>query len=189
MNKLTKIAILSTTLLATTLATVETSSARERYPYWRKHHSGHIGNKALAAGAFGLAAGVIVGSALAAPAYRPRYYRARPVYIERAPIYVEPQPVYVEPVRRYVEPDTYYDQGYDQGYDQDDGVQAGNRDYFPDKPRRAADDEVFNSRQAGNFEPWSDQWRTYCSQKYRTFNQRTGTYHGIDGQDHFCTAG
>lgn len=35
-------------------------------------------------------------------------------------------------------------------------------------------------------EPWSPAWYKWCDERYRTFNPRTGTYHGYDGLDHFC---
>lgn len=37
------------------------------------------------------------------------------------------------------------------------------------------------------FQPWSRQWRDFCSNRYRTFNPNTGTYLGNDGRWHFCT--
>mgnify|MGYP003633853150 CR=1 FL=1 len=41
-------------------------------------------------------------------------------------------------------------------------------------------------RHVGGYEPWSQSWMRYCSNKYRSFNASTGTYRGYDGQDHFC---
>ncbi len=38
----------------------------------------------------------------------------------------------------------------------------------------------------GSFEPWTQSWFRYCSNKYRSFNASTGTYRGYDGRDHFC---
>ncbi|MCO6185485.1 BA14K family protein [Rhizobium sp. L1K21] len=38
-------------------------------------------------------------------------------------------------------------------------------------------------------EPWTREWFDYCSDRYRSFNPRTGTYNGYDGRTHFCTAG
>lgn len=40
----------------------------------------------------------------------------------------------------------------------------------------------------GRYEPWSNSWFRYCSNKYRSFNASTGTYRGYDGLDHFCVA-
>jgi len=37
-------------------------------------------------------------------------------------------------------------------------------------------------------EPWSPSWYRYCEERYRSFNPRTGTFRGFDGQDHFCVA-
>ena len=38
----------------------------------------------------------------------------------------------------------------------------------------------------GAYQPWSQSWLRYCSNKYRSFNASTGTYRGYDGRDHFC---
>jgi hypothetical protein len=35
-------------------------------------------------------------------------------------------------------------------------------------------------------QPWTPAWYEYCSQKYKTFDARTGYYNGLDGQRHFC---
>lgn len=80
--------------------------------------------------------------------------------------------VYVDrgPVSVYDEPEYYVD------------------DYPPPPPRRPAyrPQPVYQSY---NLEPWTGAWYEYCSQRYRSFNSRTGTYVGYDGQSHFCTAG
>jgi hypothetical protein len=41
---------------------------------------------------------------------------------------------------------------------------------------------------AGAMEPWTPEWYGYCSDRYRTFNARTGTFVGYDGLTHFCVA-
>ena len=40
----------------------------------------------------------------------------------------------------------------------------------------------------GALEPWSADWYDYCSDRYRSFNPRSGTFMGYDGQEHFCVA-
>jgi hypothetical protein len=40
----------------------------------------------------------------------------------------------------------------------------------------------------GAIEPWTSAWYEYCSDRYRSFKPRTGTYSGRDGQEHFCVA-
>ncbi|WP_254493746.1 BA14K family protein [Bartonella sp. B1099] len=37
-------------------------------------------------------------------------------------------------------------------------------------------------------QPWTRGWLQYCKKKYRSFNPKTGTFRGYDGQDHFCYA-
>src|SRR5690606_2445069 len=41
---------------------------------------------------------------------------------------------------------------------------------------------------AGSIEPWTRDWYEYCSDRYRSFNARTGTFTGYDGRQHFCVA-
>jgi hypothetical protein len=35
-------------------------------------------------------------------------------------------------------------------------------------------------------DPWSPEWYSYCSQRYRSFNPQTGYFLGYDGNYHFC---
>ena len=91
-----KIAILATAALATVIVPLTSASADSWRGdrYYRHHHGGYNGGDALAAGAIGLAAGALIGGALAQPAepiyrdYDDGYYR-RPVrvYREVAPRY------------------------------------------------------------------------------------------------------
>jgi hypothetical protein len=38
------------------------------------------------------------------------------------------------------------------------------------------------------FEPWTPAWYRYCSNRYQSFDARTGTFTGFDGQQLFCVA-
>ncbi|TIS56801.1 BA14K family protein [Mesorhizobium sp.] len=138
MNRIFMTAILAAAVAATTLATLPAASADE----WRHHrHHGH--GDAVAAGVLGLAAGALIGGALA-----------------------NPQPSY-----------SYYDPSYDDGYYR----------YRPAPVRRYYVEPrvVYADRYA---EPWTRAWYEYCSDRYRSFNARTGTFTGNDGEQHFCTA-
>ena len=70
---------------------------------------------------------------------------------------------------------------YDPGYDDYDGYArpAPVRRYY------AQPKVVYAHRYA---EPWTRAWYEYCSDRYRTFNARSGTFTGNDGEQHFCTA-
>ncbi len=57
-------------------------------------------------------------------------------------------------------------------------------DYYPEPERR-----VIYRRPAPSFEPWTQSWYDYCSQRYRTFSPDSGTFVGNDGREHFCVAG
>ncbi|CAN7608240.1 BA14K family protein [Agrobacterium tumefaciens] len=120
---------------------------------------------AILGGVLGLAAGVAVGSAMSrpAPAYEERVYVDEPSYIDEEPDYryyrAAPQPVY-RPAPVYRAQPVY--------------------DSRP----------VYNQRRTyRTIEPWTNAWYDYCSQRYRSFNTRTGTYTDYDGQRHFCVAG
>ncbi|MCO4315830.1 BA14K family protein [Phyllobacterium sp. 21LDTY02-6] len=89
MNKGTKLAILATAVVATVVAPL--SSASADHHRWRRHHH-RGGGDALAAGAIGLAAGALIGGALAQPREPEVVYRD---YDDRR--------VYREPVRVYRE--------------------------------------------------------------------------------------
>ena len=57
-------------------------------------------------------------------------------------------------------------------------------DDFPPPPRSHR--RTHNVR-SHSVEPWTGAWYDYCSQRYRSFNPRTGTFIGFDGRTHFCT--
>jgi len=146
MNRIFKTAVLSAAMAATMLVALPAANADE----WR-HHRHHGNGDAIAAGVLGLAAGALIGGALAN---------------DRPP----------PDANRYYD-DGYYNDGY---YDRDVRVRpAPVRRYYVE-PR-----VVYADRYA---EPWTRDWYEYCSDRYRTFNSRTGTFTGNDGEQHFCTA-
>ncbi len=134
MNRFFKAFVLSTAVIATMATALPAAEARD----WRRHHYHSRSNgDAVAAGVIGLAAGALIGGALAS---QPRYYEPEPTYIIR-----EPRPA---PVRRYYRDDYY----------------------------------------RASYEPWSPEWYRYCSDRYRSFDARSGTFMGYDGLRHFCQA-
>lgn len=46
--------------------------------------------------------------------------------------------------------------------------------------------DVITYQGSASLEPWSQGWREWCSNRYRSFNPQTGTFRGYDGFDHFC---
>ncbi|TPP11586.1 BA14K family protein [Rhizobium glycinendophyticum] len=80
----------------------------------------------------------------------------------------------------------YVDQGPVSVYDDQDYYVD---DYPPPPPQRRPVYRPQPVYQSYAIEPWTGAWHQYCSQRYRSFNPRTGTYIGYDGQSHFCTAG
>ena len=146
MNRIFKTAVLSAAMAATMLVALPAANADE----WR-HHRHHGNGDAIAAGVLGLAAGALIGGALAN---------------DRPP----------PDANRYYD-DGYYNDGY---YDREVRVRpAPVRRYYVE-PR-----VVYADRYA---EPWTRDWYEYCSDRYRSFNSRTGTFTGNDGEQHFCTA-
>lgn len=70
----------------------------------RRHYHRSNGGDVAAGAIVGLAAGALIGSALAGPRYAPVDVYAGPrVYYEPAPVYVRPAPVYVQPAPVYYE--------------------------------------------------------------------------------------
>jgi BA14K-like protein. len=47
---------------------------------------------------------------------------------------------------------------------------------------------AYRPQRVGSLEPWTQGWYDYCSQRYRSFDPRSGTFRGYDGRDHFCVA-
>lgn len=90
MMNFAKYSLLSAAIAIVPLAASSEANAGD---YYRRHQR----EDALAAGAIGLAAGLVTGSLIAS---QPRavYVEPEPVYIEPAPrrVYVEPEPVYVD---------------------------------------------------------------------------------------------
>lgn len=95
MNRIVKAAAASVLIGATTLVAIAPASAHDHRRY--RDNTGAV----VAAGALGLAAGALLGSAnrQADVVYRydePRYERPRPVYERPVRVYEQPRPVYVE---------------------------------------------------------------------------------------------
>lgn len=58
-------------------------------------------------------------------------------------------------------------------------------------PRRAyvvREPQVIYADRYSSYEPWTRDWYQYCSDRYRSFNPRTGTFVGYDGVRRFCEA-
>lgn len=54
--------------------------------------------------------------------------------------------------------------------------------------RAYAEPDIVYVDDYASLEPWTPQWYAYCSDRYRSFNERTGTFTGFDGRQHFCVA-
>ncbi len=61
-------------------------------------------------------------------------------------------------------------------------------DYSYRRPTRVYRERVYVNDYAGGLEPWSPEWYDYCSDRYRSFSPRSGTFVGYDGREHFCAA-
>lgn len=62
------------------------------------------------------------------------------------------------------------------------------RVYYPPQPAYNAYPAAPAKVKYRGAQPWSQAWYNYCTQKYRSFNPKTGTYRGYDGANHFCVA-
>ncbi|WP_026380992.1 BA14K family protein [Afifella pfennigii] len=159
-------ATLALALVATSLPSTASADRWHKRGWDRPHHGGYYERRrddagaALAAGVIGLAAGAIIGSALApAPVYaappppRPVYVAPRPVYVAPPPVYEAPAPVYRAPLRRSGNPLVVYED-------------TAGRGYAP--------------------EPWTPEWYVYCKSKYRSFDERSGTFQPYEGPRRLC---
>ena len=143
--------------------------------------------------------GGFVGAALLPQVYPgysayPAYpvYAAPPIYVEPAPVVVYEEPVYSAPVYS-ARPAYSGPSGYRPAYPQRHSL-AEVESYQPryEAPREGGprvltyEDTVGGDRVA-SAEPWSPEWYDYCRSKFRSFDERSGTFLGFDGQRHFCT--
>lgn len=128
-----------------------------------RHHGGYNGGGGL------LAAGV-VGAVIGAAVARPYYYGPPAVYVAPQPAYVyeEPSYTYVAP-RTHYGPPAYWRRPLSEFY----GTPPTG--YPPAYPQTQA-----------NAEAWTPAWYDYCRNKFRSFDENSGTYLGYDGQRHFC---
>lgn len=209
MHKFAKTAILATAVIASLATTFEAASAGDRWRRgfhnhgWRYHHGPGFRGRWAAAGVLGLTAGVIVGEALSQPRV---VYRERPDVVVHEGPYADPDAAdeYVGPVDGddpdddvYVAPRDHsrvYQSQRDDRYQGDDegrmDEQAQDDNYFPDRPAKEHKRPTKNTVTAEvKLEPWTAKWRTYCKQRFPSFNATTGTYKGYDGKSHFCTSG
>lgn len=159
--------VMAIAVAAATIAPFNSASAGD----WDRHDRR---DAALLGGVLGLAAGVAVGSAL-----------SRPAPVEEERVYIDPAPrryQAYEPSYVYEEPDyRYYRPAPQPVYRQAPVYRA--QPVYDSRP-------VYNQRQTyRTIEPWTNAWYDYCSQRYRSFNSRAGTYTDYDGQRHFCVAG
>ena len=117
----------------------------------------------------GLAAGALIGGALAAPYYYGGYYGgpdyyASPYYAE--PYYAVDQGYYTEPVGG----------GYYSG-----GAYYGGGDYYRGAYARSGGDYY-----RGTYARSGSGDVNYCMRRYRTYDARSGTFIGNDGRRHPC---
>jgi BA14K-like protein len=61
------------------------------------------------------------------------------------------------------------------------------RGYYVQPDYASGPDVVYVDRARGA-EPWSRGWYRYCENRYRSFDARSGTFIGNDGEEHFCIA-
>jgi hypothetical protein len=177
---------LAATLGAALMLPAHDAEAGKRHHRHHHHHGGGV----LAAGI----AGAFFGALATAPRY-PAY--AAPVYIEPYPVYVEPYPVYVEPQPVYVYPEAHYVSPPATPYParrpltdiapayQSYGV---SKTPFDGPDVITYDETVRGVATASATEPWTQGWLAYCRNRFRSFDDESGTYLGFDGKRHFCVA-
>jgi hypothetical protein len=210
MNKFVKISVLTLAALATVATSIQIADAGERN--WKKRW--HKRNVVV-----GVTAGVVAGAVIASRprvVYRdaPIIVEGRSVY-DREMAYDEDDTIYADPDQAYGR--QYYSEDEDDteeyaapSDDRDYGYndQAGLDDnYFPDRPAARADRNKADTRRAvvtdaqprkvapvrqanaAGIQPWTKEWRTYCTSRFASFNPQNGTYLGYDQKRHFCKAG
>lgn len=139
-------------------------------------------------------AGGIIGSALIGPAYPPppppavvyvdpgvHYGPYYPVYEPPAVVYQPPVVVYEQPPVTYAPPVVVEPKHYRRPLTEYNAKRIHRNHGAP--PKVITYDDAVGG---GMAEPWSEAWFDYCRSKFRSFDAKTGTYLGYDGQRHFC---
>lgn len=175
--------------IAITLATAVTLSATAPMAVANAGHNKHKG-ELIAAGVIGLALGAIV-----ADSSHRRRQRADVTYYNY-PNYAPPQPVtaYPQPYYGKVPRGSYDNHRYERPRYQppqpprhyNKRKHRRNPVELQSSPRVITYDQAMRKSNAA--EPWTPAWYSYCSGKFRSFNAKSGTYLGYDGQRHFCVA-
>lgn len=172
---------------AALVAAAAMAPASEAAAEHRRHYR-HNNGDALIAGV----AGVLLGAAIASPGPVYAVPQGPVYYVEPQPVYVEPVPVYRPPYHSVTEPyrvepqERVYRQPYSQYQPQPDYRQPRHHN---SGPKVVTYDDTVGSGDGGfgaSYEPWTQAWYDYCSDKYRSFDPQTGTYKGYDGLRHFC---
>jgi BA14K-like protein len=131
------------------------------------YHGGYNGGDLFAAG--------VVGAVIGAAVARPYNYGPPAVYVAPQPTYVYQNPPYAYTApRTYYGPPAYWRRPLSEFY----GTPPTG--YPPAYPEGQS---YGNSLTA---EAWTPGWLDYCRNKFRSFDERSGTYLGFDGQRHFC---
>lgn len=186
--------LMTATFLATTLMPPSVASAEQRRHVKRHHNQHHVRNyrrpnrhyhynsagNIIAGSIIGLTVGAIAESSAR---WRYDHYYSRDYY---GPTYADPAyPIYDGPYEYDREPRPYAarEPGPSRGY--------APREPRPDRIRtgKVLDaPKVITYEESASLEPWSDSWISYCRTKYRSFNPKSGTFLGYDGDRHFCVA-
>lgn len=135
--------------------------------------------------------GGFVGATLFPPVYpaAPVYVAPPPpVYVQPAPVVVYEEPVYSAPV--YTARPAYSGpSGIRPAYPERRSladVEAYPPRHGTGDPRVVTYDDTMGGQQIAAAEPWSPEWYDYCRSRFRSFDERSGTFLGYDGQRHFC---
>ncbi|MBL1404928.1 MAG: BA14K family protein [Rhizobiales bacterium] len=183
---------ISTTVLPVANANADHKSYRKHYQH-KKHYKNHDRHHAhrkhkksskrssskgdkIAAGIIGFAIGALLVSEAAKAnnrSYQPTYHQPKPIY--REPINFGPTKIY----------DPYYVErrSLNNVYTAPTYKKTKRTNYDAPKVITYADTVA-----SVTYEPWTQQWQNYCSNRYRSFNPNTGTFRGYDGLNHFCVA-
>jgi len=210
MNRFIKNAVLSTVIAATALSSLPAEAARR--------HRGDALAAGLAGVAIGAIVGgalaqprpqrvyidppapVYVRPSYAPPPY---YYQPVPVnprpalgydptpaveiveYYRPAPVYRLPAPIY-RPAPTYRVVEYYQRPAYRRPIPVYRAPAPGYRtvEYLQQRPFYGRSSLAYHG-----LTPWTRDWYTACSLRYRSFDPRSGTFLGYDGRRHFCRAG
>lgn len=169
MKRFVRNLVLTAAVAATALAAIPAANAQDRYGSPDRRNVGKT-EQMIGIGVIGLTAGIIAGTLIGTSGQGGTHNRnPRPRPGQDRDFYPAPPPAHG---------------GYEAYYEQEGPRYRGG---YRDQGRYAHSPYAHGRNvHARPYEAWSPEWYRWCSDRYRSFNARTGTFTTYGGEQRFC---